>query len=149
MLIAVGLYFLLKQFNIPFLSTFTSWPTLLMLIGVVFLLNSYSSKDYGNLFSGVLILGLGIHFHGLQNYPNWIDHWAVYSFIIGIAYLVRFIKTRNGLIPGIILVGFSSIMVFSITIPSWFNFVYLLSDFLEKYWPIAIIILGIYILRKK
>lgn len=149
LLIVIGVYFLLKQFNIPILTTFSSWPTLIILIGIAFLLNSYATKDYGNLFSGVLILGLGIHFHGLNNYPNWIDHWAVYPFIIGIAYLIRFFKTKSGLLPGLILVGFSSIMIFSITMPTWFNFIYRVSDILEKFWPLAIIILGVYILKKK
>lgn len=133
LLIVIGGYFLIKQFNLPFLSDFSSWTTLIMLIGIAFLLNSYTSKDYGNLFSGVLILGLGIHFHGLENYSNWIDHWAVYPLMIGIVYIVRFLKTRNGLIPGLILVGFSSIMAFSITMPSWFNFIYYISDLLERF----------------
>lgn len=149
LLIVIGGYFLLKQFDLPLLSDFSSWPTLIMLIGIAFLLNSFTTKDYANLFSGVLILGLGIHFHGLNNYSNWIDHWAVYPFIIGIAYLIRFLKTKNGLIPGLLLIGFSSIMIFSITMPSWFNFIYFISDLLERFWPIAIIILGVYILKKK
>lgn len=149
LLIVIGAYFLLEQFNLPFLSDFSAWPTLIILIGIAFLLNSFTTKDYGNLFSGILILGLGVHFHGLNTYPNWIEHWAVYPFIIGIAYLIRFFKTKNGLIPGLLLVGFSSIMIFSITMPSWFNFVYYISDLLERFWPIAIIILGVYILKKK
>lgn len=149
MLIAIGLYFLLKQLDLPLLSRFSSWPTLLILIGLAFLIHSYTVKEHSNLFSGALILLLGIHFHGLQNYPKWIDHWAVFPLIIGITYIVRYLQTKKGLIPGLTLIIFSSLMIFSIAVPTWLNWVYQLADLLEKYWPIAIIILGLYLLKKK
>lgn len=149
LLIGIGIYFLLKQFQIPLFMNFYSWPTLLMITGIAFLLHSHRAKDYQNLFTGILILGLGIHFHGLENYPFWIDHWAVYPFIVGIAFIIRYFKTKSGLFVGVILTGVSSIMLFSITVPSWFNWIYNITDLLENFWAIAIIILGIYLLIRK
>lgn len=149
LLIGIGIYFLLKQLHVPIFTNFYSWPTLLIIIGSALLLHSYSSKDYQNLFSGTILLGLGIHFHGLEHYSFWIDHWAVYPFIIGIAFIVRYLRTKRGLFVGIILVGISSLMIFSITVPTWFRWIYTLIDLLEKFWPIAIIVLGIYFLMKK
>ena len=149
LMIGLGIYFLLKQLDLPIFTNFYSWPTILMIIGVAALLHSNSSKDHQNLLSGIIVLGFGIHFHGLSNYNYWVDHWAVYPFIIGIAFIIRFLRTKNGLFIGIILVGFSSLMLFSISIPSWFNWIYSITELFEKFWPIAIIVLGIYLLNKK
>lgn len=146
LLIGIGIYFFLKQFDIPFIKGFDSWPTLLITIGIVFLLHSFKTRDYENLFIGIIILGLGIHFYGLKNYPFWPEHWTIYPFIIGIAYLLRFFKTKNGLFPGILLTGISSIMLFSVTVPSSLSWIYHITDLLESFWPIAMIVLGIYLL---
>lgn len=135
--------------NFPVLDNFNSWSSLLVLIGIAFLFHTYFNRDASNLFSGVLLIGLGIHFYGLENYTNWIDHWAAYPFIIGIAYTIRGLCTKKGIIFGIILTVFSSLLLFSIQIPSVFNFIYQFGDFLEKYWPIIIIILGVYLLKRK
>ncbi len=149
LLIGIGIYFLCKQLEIPIFMNFYSWPTLLMITGIAFLLHSYRAKDYQNLFTGILIFGLGIHFHGLENYSFWIDHWAVYPFIVGIAFIFRYLKTKSGLFVGVILTGISSIMLFSITVPRWFNWIYDITSLIENFWAIAIIILGVYLLIRK
>src|SRR5699024_1175844 len=110
---------------------------------------SYSTKDYKNLFSGTVLLGLVVHFNGLHNYPFWIDHWAMYPLIIGIAFIVRFLRTKNGLLPGALLIGISLLMIFSENVPEWLDWIYIVIDFLEKFWAIAIILLGILLLKKK
>ncbi|HLR40810.1 MAG TPA: DUF5668 domain-containing protein [Virgibacillus sp.] len=148
-LIGVGAYFLLKQLDLPILHDFYSWPTLLIIVGIALLIHSYSAKDYQNLFSGTVVLGLGVHFHGLHNYPFWIDHWAMYPLIIGIAFIVRFLRTKNGLLPGTLLIGISLLMIFSENVPEWLDWIYIVIDFLEKFWAIAIILLGILLLKKK
>ncbi|SET69731.1 hypothetical protein SAMN05216389_12137 [Oceanobacillus limi] len=149
LLVGFGLYFLLKQLKVPIFTDFYSWPTLLIIIGIAFLIYSYRSKDYQNLFTGTLLLGLGIHFHGLEHYRFWIDHWAVYPLIVGIAFLIRYVKTKQGLLTSIILIGISVIMIFSIQLPSTFHWIYPIIQFLETYWPIALIIVGVYVLKKK
>lgn len=148
-LIGIGLYFLIKQINLPVLADFYSWPTLLIIVGIALLIHSYSAKDYQNLFSGTIVLGLGIHFHGLNHYSFWINHWAMFPLIIGIAFIVRFLRTKNGLFPGIILIGVSMLMIFSIDVPEWLSWIYIVFDFLEKFWAIALIILGVFLLKKK
>lgn len=65
LLIGIGLFFLLRELRLPILTDFYSWPTLLILIGTAFLIYAFSSRDFKNLFPGVILLGLGIHFHGL------------------------------------------------------------------------------------
>lgn len=146
LLIGIGLYFLMRQFKIPIFTDFYSWPTLLIIIGIALVVHSYSTRDYNNLFSGTILLGLGIHFHGLNHYTFWINHWAVYPLIVGIAFLVRFFKTKRGLFLGLFLIIISLIMIYSVKLPNGFAVVL---DYIESYWPIVLIIIGIYYLTKK
>ncbi|PAV27702.1 hypothetical protein CIL05_20610 [Virgibacillus profundi] len=148
-LIGIGGYFLLRQLKVPIFTDFYSWPTLLIIIGLALLIHSYTAKNYQNLFGGTIILALGIHFHGLEHYSFWIDHWAVYLLIVGIAFIVRFLQTKHGLLPGILLIGISLILIFSLEVPAWFDWIYDVFEFIERFWPIAIIIVGIYLLKKK
>lgn len=149
LLIGIGLYFLLRQLEIPIITDFYSWPTLVIIIGLAFLIHSYTSKEYQNLFSGTIILGLGIHFHGVNHYSFWIDGWGVYLLIVGIAFIVRFLKTKKGLVPGLVLVGLSLIMIFAVNLPPYLNWIYQVLDIAEQYWPVVLIVIGVYLLKRK
>ncbi|TQS76120.1 hypothetical protein DX933_02745 [Ornithinibacillus gellani] len=148
-LVGLGAFFLLRQLKVPILTNFYSWPTLLIIIGLAFLIHSYRSKDYQHLFTGTILLGLGLHFHGLEHYSFWINHWAMYPLIVGIAFLVRYTKTKHGLLIGAGLTIFSLLMVYSVKFQETFQWIPSLFQFLETYWPIALIIVGIYLLTKK
>lgn len=143
-LIGLGFYFLLKQLNIPLFSSFYAWPTIVIIIGVALLLHSYSAREYESLFSGTIILGIGIHFHGLHNYPRWIDHWAVYLLIIGVALLVRSLKTKTHFLSGIICTSISLFLILPVKIPQ-FNWIHSY----DLIWPLIIIFIGFYLLRQK
>lgn len=149
LLIGIGVFFLLKQLKIPIFTDFYSWPTLLIIIGVIFIIHSYHSREYDNLFTGSLILGLGIHFYGVNHYDFWIDHWAVYPLIIGISFLIRAFKTKNGILIGLLLTFGSVVMISSIQLPNAFNWIYTIKTFLESYWSIILVITGLYFLFSK
>ncbi|WP_342039395.1 LiaI-LiaF-like domain-containing protein [Gracilibacillus kekensis] len=149
LLIGIGLFFLLRELRLPILTDFYSWPTLLILIGAAFLIYSFSSKDFKNVFPGVVLLGLGIHFHGLTHYSFWIDHWGMYTFIVAIAFLIRAIKTKKGSIPGIILLIISIFAIFVENQPGWFGWINQIMYWIERFWPVLLIGLGVYLLLKK
>ena len=138
-----------KQLNLVFFQPFIGWPTIVIIIGIAFLLHSYATKEKQNIFIGVILLGIGIHFHGLQNYDFWYNHWSIYTLIVGFAYLIRFFYMKKGLILSIVLITISIIMIFSISLPEWFQGVYGIIDFIETFWPIILIVIGIYFIRKK
>ncbi|GIO27700.1 LiaI-LiaF-like domain-containing protein [Ornithinibacillus bavariensis] len=147
--IGIGLFFLFKQLKLPIFTDFYSWPTLLIIIGIAFLIYSFQVKDFNQLFPGTLILGLGIHFHGMEHYTFWIDHWAMYPLIVGIAFLVRYLKTKEGLIPGLVLIILSCVFIFSIQIPHELNWINDVFNFINMYWPLVLIVIGVYLLKKK
>lgn len=149
LLIGMGIYFLIKQLELSFFDPLIGWPTMLAIVGISFLLHSYTAKEQDNIFVGVLLLGLAIHIHGLQNYIFWYDHWSIYTLIVGIAFLVLFFKTKKGLIPTLILISLSIIMIFSITLPPSFKPIYVVIDFIETFWPVLLIAIGVYFIWKK
>lgn len=149
MLIGLGMYFLIKQLNLDLFSNFYSYTTIIIIVGISFILHSYTVKEYNNLFSGIIISGFGIHLHGIENYAFWFNHWSMYVLIIGIAFIVRYLKTKSGLLTGIILISFALFMIFSIKIPSSLHWIYGIIGFVETFWPVALIILGIYLLKFK
>lgn len=149
LMIGIGIYFLLKEFNIPILTDFYSWTTILMIIGVALLLNGYIANEKDSIFPGVLLLGLGIHFHGLSYYNFWIDHWGMYLLIISLSLLLSYQKTKRGLWIGILLLIISLFSIFSSKKPGWFHWLDLIFYFIENFWPVALIIIGIYLLYFK
>ncbi len=148
-LIGIGVYFLLQELRLPIITDFYSWPTLLILLGLAFLFYAYSSKEYKQIFPGFILLGLGIHFHGLNHYSFWIDHWAMYPLIVGIAFLLRNTKIKGGLLPGLILVGISLFAIFANQKPGWFQWGNRIIYWIEQFWPALLIGLGIYLLVKR
>ncbi|QSS99135.1 hypothetical protein IMZ31_13725 [Pontibacillus sp. ALD_SL1] len=146
LLIGIGLYFLLREFQIPLLTQFYSWPTILMIIGIALLLHSYIAMEYDTLFSGGVLLGLGIHFHGLRNYSFWIDHWGIFPLIIGLSFLLRFQKTRKGIFPAIILITLSLFVIFASNKPGWFYWINVVVHFIETFWPLLLVGFGLYLL---
>lgn len=145
-LIGIGTYFLIQQLEIPFFQQLSTWPTLLIIIGASFLLHSYLGRDYDKIFPGVVILGLGVHFHGLSTYDFWTDQWGVYCLIIGIAFLFRYQKTKLGLYPGVILTFVGLFVILTANNPIIFDS---LQHTLENYWSVALIVFGFYLLFKK
>ncbi|GGJ84244.1 hypothetical protein GCM10007063_03450 [Lentibacillus kapialis] len=149
MLIGIGVYFLLRELRLPIVTDFYSWPTLLIIIGIALLIHSYTSRDYQHLLSGTIVLGLGIHFHGLRHYTFWIDHWAVYPLIVGIAFIVRGLRTKHGVFTGVIITALSILFMFSVRLPASLEWIYDLTALLERFWPLILIGIGIYWLRRK
>ncbi|PKR79137.1 hypothetical protein CEY16_05130 [Halalkalibacillus sediminis] len=149
LLIGLGLYFLLQQFSIPFLSQFDTWPSILIILGIAFLVNGYANKQHDSVFPGVILLGLGLHFHMLSHADRWIDHWGMYTLIVGLAFLVKAHKTNSGIFPGIILLIISFFAISSVAMPSWFKWFDVIFNTLEQFWPAILIIIGTVLLFKK
>ncbi|MGP4074564.1 LiaI-LiaF-like domain-containing protein [Halobacillus sp. K22] len=148
LLIGFGLYFLLRQLNIPYLSEFYSWPTLLFIIGAAFLLHSYIAKDHSSLFTGALMLGFGVHFHAIHHLAFWKDDWPFYLLVIGVAFLIRYAGAKKGLIPALLFLGFGFFALFWPVNPEWFQWIQTGFQTIIRYWPLVLIVSGLYLLKK-
>ncbi|HLQ72269.1 MAG TPA: DUF5668 domain-containing protein [Bacillota bacterium] len=148
-LIGIGLFYLLKQLNIDLLHGFYGWPTILMIIGIAFLINSIMNKDYSNIFTGTFLLGLGIHFHGLHHYTFWLEHWSVFTLLIGISLITRSIWTKNGFMSGLVFTVISGLLLFNNQLGEMYHWSAEVIDWVYRLWPVVFIILGIYLLKRK
>jgi|SRR5690625_1295870 len=149
LLIGIGVYFLLQQYSIPYLSRFSTWPTLLIIFSIAFLINSYKNNDRDSIFPGIVLLGLGVHFHALNFVDWWTNHWGMYTLIVGLAHLIGSYKGKKSLTPGLILTIISLFVLMPAIIPSWhatFDFMY---SKVEQFWPFILIIIGGFLLFKK
>jgi hypothetical protein len=145
-LIGIGLYFLLNQLHFPALKMFYSWPTILIIIGVAFLAQAYTSRDYQNIVPGFILAGIGAHFHLINLVAIWPDHWAMFTLIIGIAFLLRYQQTKTGVFPGLLLLVLSIFALFYHEVIGWLGWIGSIVQIVETYWPIGLIIAGIYLL---
>ncbi|WP_335808488.1 LiaI-LiaF-like domain-containing protein [Halobacillus litoralis] len=147
--IGLGVYYFLRHLNIPILAPFYSWPTLVIFIGIAFLLHSYWTKDHSSLFTGVILTGFGLHFIAVDHVPFWRDHWGMYLIILGVAFLLHYRKTKNGLIPALLFLGIGMFAMFAPTNPTWFQWIQGVFQLIERFWPLALVAFGFYLLKKK
>lgn len=145
-LVGIGLYFLLDQLNISLLKAFYTWPSLVIIIGIALLAQAYISRDYQNIVPGFILFGFGVHFHLTRMFSFWPDHWAMFTLVIGCAFLLRFQKTKVGLLPGLLLLILSILALFYHEVIGWLGWVGSIVSLVERYWPLALIGAGIYLL---
>ncbi|MBU8905071.1 LiaI-LiaF-like domain-containing protein [Desertibacillus haloalkaliphilus] len=147
LLIAVGLFFFLQQFQLPFVHYLFSWPTILLVVGLAFLFQGYIGREHSSLFPGALLFGFGIHFHALNFLPFWPNHWAMFTLITGLSFILLYSRTkRDGLFPGVALVIVSLLAFFYSGFIHWVNQLFTIVDGL---WPLVLIIIGLYLILKK
>jgi hypothetical protein len=145
-LIGFGLYFLSEQLHFPFLRSLQNWPTLLMIVGLALLGQAYYAKEYQQIFSGTILFGFGLHFHFLQYIKVWPNNIGMFLLIIAIGMLLHAQKAKSGFVYGLFFLLLSSAMLFYNRINQWFNFVESGISVLWKFWPVGLIVVGIYLL---
>lgn len=147
-LVGIGLYLFINGKNILLLQQFYQWPTLLMIAGIAFLIQAYGGKDFELILPGVILFGLGLHFHVVNQLrlDNWPNHVEILILIVATGYLLRYLKVRNGLFPGVLFLLIAVIMLFRNQITSAIPILHTSIDFIWKFWPYIFIVLGCYFL---
>lgn len=139
-LIGIGTFFLLKQFNIFDFSAHLTWPIILMIIGVSFIICSLSGWDKALILPGAIVFFIGAHFYGVNEYTWWPSHWSMYLGAVGLGFLLATMRTqhRGYLFPAILLLAFP-VVILSFQAERW----------LFEWWPLVLIIVGLYFILKK
>jgi hypothetical protein len=145
-LIGFGIFFFWQQTNISLFAEFMTWPTLLMIVGVAFLYQGYGGKDYESILPGVLLTGFGFHFHVMNRLSIWPDTIGAFILIIALGFLLRYQKVGNGLFQGILFLALAGLLLFSDQIMGWFGLLENKIASVATLWPIALILIGVYLL---
>ena len=111
-LVGFGIFFFWQQTNISLFSEFITWPTLLMIVGIAFLCQGYSGKDYESILPGVILTGFGVHFHVVNRLSIGLDSIGMFILIIALGFFLRYQKIRNGLFQGILFLALSRSLAF-------------------------------------
>lgn len=145
-LVGFGIFFFWQQTNISLFAEFMTWPSLLIIVGVAFLCQGYSGKDYESILPGVILTGFGFHFHVVNRLSIWPDSIGTFILIIALGFLLRYQKVRNGLFQGILFLALAALLLFYDQVMSWFGLLENNVASVAKLWPIILILIGVYLL---
>lgn len=144
-LIGFGLYFFLQKFTIPVPAAVFSWPTILLIVGVALLIQAYRGGDFQLIVPGVLLVGLGVHFHLAQQWNIQFDLIGVIILFLALGFFLAAKKTKSSSLYSWIFVGVALIQLFSAKL---FSFLQLTPEQIGSFqslWPIVLIIIGSYL----
>lgn len=149
LLIGLGLYFLSQKVYVPIISDLATWPMLLIIVGGIFLFTAYNHRDYDKLLPGGILFFLGLHLYLERFYPYWVDERSVYFIIVGLAFLLRYQQTKQGIWASFILLGIGLFTLLSGSDTAFQYYIESFMRFIDVYWPVGLIAFGIYLLVKR
>ncbi|MBO1005579.1 LiaF transmembrane domain-containing protein [Pseudogracilibacillus auburnensis] len=144
--IGFGIYFLLQQYDVQLTENLYTWPTLLCIIGLAYLLQGYGGKHYDSILPGVVLTGLGIHFHISDYLAFWPDHTGVFLLLISLGFLLIYVKTGSGLFTGFLFLASAILLLFFDRLESWALEKGHNMSLFNHIWPFTFIAIGIYYL---
>lgn len=147
-----GLYFLLQQYNVQFFDGLYTWPTLIIILGVGFITQAYKQKDYEFILPGVVLTGIGIHFHVIHKFELFQDHAGVFLLLVSVGLLLTYIKTGSGFMLGLLFLMAATLLLFFDRLTQWAAAKGYDLSVVGNFWPIFFIGVGLYFLflqRKK
>jgi len=145
-LVGIGCYLLLQQLGIPVFTNFYSWQTLVILVGIAFLVQASVENNPSSILPGVILVGFGFHFHAINQLSFWPKQPGTLLFIVGLGMLFTYIKTKNGLFHSIVLLIVSLLFLNYGRFISWLGFLEGSFSFILDYWPILLVGIGFYLL---
>jgi hypothetical protein len=139
-LLGLGVYFLLKQLNIVEQGHILSWPLILIIIGLSFMICSFSGWDRMLILPGGILLALGVHFLGLHAWSFWPTHWSLFPGAVGIGFVLVYIRTKevSFLIPAGVLLALPTVF-----------YVFDGLHMLQEWWPVVLILVGVFLLFRR
>ncbi|MFC0270190.1 LiaI-LiaF-like domain-containing protein [Metabacillus herbersteinensis] len=145
-LLGLGSYYFLQKLNILLFENQNTWPTILIILGAAFLISGHFEKDDNTILPGIILAGLGIHFHSHGDFTFWPDHPAAFLFIVGLGLLLRSLRTKTGYVQSISLLLIGAFLHFFQRIIESLSWIEQGVGLIETYWPLLLIIGGIYLL---
>lgn len=146
-LIVVGAGFLLNQF-MPSLFGWFSWPWIFAGLGGIFVLASLIGRIGGLMIPGLVLLGLGgIFYYQNQtgNWESWSYVWAIMPALAGLGMVIGSLYDRElrpaRPIGAILFVA--GLVMFAV-----FGGAFGLDADITRYWPVLVILLGLFVLVK-
>ena len=145
-LIAVGTWFLAREWVDSSLFWDRSYPVLMLLFAGFLFYEFRRSSNQNALFWGVLISVVAgfylLRNNGILEEYYMDEYWPVYMLAAGIAFIVLFIVNPRDwgvLIPGSLLLFFGGTQLLENLDDNYWEY----SNYFEEYWPVILLIIGV------
>ncbi|WP_110927107.1 LiaF transmembrane domain-containing protein [Bacillus massiliglaciei] len=148
-LIGFGLYFFLQHSHIEIFAGFYSWPTLLCITGLAFLLQAYKEKEHSSILPGIVLFGFGLHFHISGLFELWPGDIAAFMLILALGTILQARKLKASMLYGIIFIIIAVVALFYDRMKTGLPVDASVQEGLEQYWPIILVAVGAYLFIKK
>jgi hypothetical protein len=148
-LIGFGLYYYLQQISVALFEQFHTWPTLMAIVGIAFLVHGYWGQFDESILPGAIFLGFGVHLHVVGRLQIWPDHLGAFLLMLALGFLLRYQKVGTGLLYGILFLILSGLLLFYDEITSKIGTNQGTGAFILNNWPILLILFGLYLLVRK
>ncbi|MED5246883.1 LiaF transmembrane domain-containing protein [Priestia sp. LL-8] len=146
LLVGFGIFFLLNELHMSIAAKVYTWPVLLILIGAALLTESALSQDHSNLLASYILITLGIHFYVSEQIPFWPTNISMVVFMVAISFLLSARKAKSGFFQGGTLLIIAILMMFSDRLKLFLPKVEDGVNYLTTFWPILLLLVGIYLL---
>ncbi|AKG04200.1 MULTISPECIES: hypothetical protein [Salimicrobium] len=143
-LTAIGVFFLFKQFPIPFIGTPFGGVSLFAFLTVALFIHARRVRETPLLFFQAMVLLILWQLFAETNIAVWPEHWSMYIVYIGIALMLSR-KVKIGLLP--LAVGLGILLVPAIE--SLFFWVPPVVTYIKMYFSILFLLLGGYYFYKQ
>ncbi len=144
-LIGFGTYFFMQQSQITPFEGFYAWPTLLIIVGISFLFQGYGAKDNASILPGIILTGLGLHFHIEDRFDSWPDDIGIFILIISVGFFLYYQKTKEGLLQGLLFFSIAILLMFYEQVTAWLGLLENNAATLWKFWPVVLVGFGLYL----
>ena len=151
LLLGIGIFYSIQKLNIHLFEGQNSWPFLLILLGLTFLVSGHFEQDASAILPGIILAGLGIHFHFASKIASWPDYPAAFLFILSLGMILTATKTKTGYQQGLIILAIGLFLHFFHKIIQSLTIIENGVDFIETYWPLLFIVIGdlLLVLRRR
>ncbi|GAB1807049.1 MULTISPECIES: LiaF transmembrane domain-containing protein [Priestia] len=146
LLVGFGIFFLLNELHMSIAAKVYTWPVLLILIGAALLTESALSQDHSNLLASYILITLGIHFYVSEQIPFWPTNISMVVFMVAISFLLSARKVKSGFFQGGTLLIIAILMMFSDRLKLFLPKVEDGVNYLTTFWPILLLLVGLYLL---
>ncbi|AQU76003.1 LiaF transmembrane domain-containing protein [Priestia megaterium] len=146
LLVGFGIFFLLNELHMSIAAKVYTWPVLLILIGAALLTESALSQGHSNLLASYILITLGIHFYVSEQIPFWPTNISMVVFMVAISFLLSARKAKSGFFQGGTLLIIAILMMFSDRLKLFLPKVEDGVNYLTTFWPILLLLVGLYLL---
>lgn len=148
-LIGFGIYYYLQFADAKTFEFLHSWPMLFVIVGTGFLMQAYKGRVHDFILPGVVVTGFGLHFLLANQISVWPNELGVLILAIALGLLLQSMKKGSSKLLGVIVLFLAIFFIFYEKFSFLESTFEKMSSLLTHFWPILLVLVGIWALYRK